>query len=188
VKEPSVAPVRASSPDSDLIDEVLAKRAPDLGFTLRQQLGAAIEEESRLAGYDPFLILAIIEVESSFDDGAVSPKGARGLMQIRPSTLKFLANTYGIRLTLKEVESDPALRVRLGIRYLRALENRFHDLDLSLMAYNAGPAKLHRVLKAKRADEFRTYSRLVRRRFRRFREGQGLDGQWAMAERAAGHL
>lgn len=184
------APVRvepvvvALTPDERTIDAVLAKRAPDLGLTLRRQLIKAIAEEAAAAGYDPLLILAVIDVESDFDQSAVSEKNARGLMQIQPPTLHFLAQKEGLRLTMAEVNSDPALMVRLGIRYLKDLHDRFGDLDLALIAYNAGPTKL-RALQRERSDleYFRKYPALVRRDFRKFREGEGLAGDWALAQR-----
>jgi soluble lytic murein transglycosylase-like protein len=173
----------ATPPDAALIDAVLAKRAPDLGLTLRRQLVHAIAEEAGRAGYDPLLILALIDVESDFTEEAVSEKGARGLMQIKPSTLHFLAQKQGLRLSPEEVASDPSLGVRLGIRYLRELHDRFGDLDMALMAYNAGPTRIWQAKKAGELDTFRRYPRLVRRDFRRFREGEGLGGDWALAQR-----
>lgn len=172
--------------DESLIEAVLSKRAPELGATLRRQLVMAIAEESWRAGYDPLMILAIIQVESSFEDDAVSPKGARGLMQIQPTTLNFLTKHEGIRLRPEEIESDPALRVRLGIRYLRILQDKFHSLDRALMAYNAGPLRLRQALRSREVDVFRRYPLLVRRHFRRFREGVGVEGNWALAQRERG--
>lgn len=189
VPQPSPVQVQVAAtvpPDFGTIDAVLAKRAPALGLTLRRQVGLAIAEEARRAGYDPLLVLAIIDVESDFDDEAVSDKGAHGLMQIRPSTLWFLAEKEGLRLTREELDSDPSVQVRLGIRYLRQLQDRFAgDLDLALMAYNAGPARIRQALKEKGLDTFRSYPNLVRRDFRRFRTGIGLDGDWALAQRDA---
>src|SRR5260370_31190705 len=89
--------------DESLIEAVLSKRAPDLGATLRRQLVLAIAEESWRAGYHPLMVLAIIQVESSFDDDAGSPKGPRGLIQIRPTTLKFLTKSERIPLKPDEI-------------------------------------------------------------------------------------
>ena len=183
---PEVVAAESTSPEAGLIDTVLARRAPDLGLTLRRQLGQAIAEEARLTGYDPLLILAIIDVESDFEEEAVSDKGARGLMQIKPSTLHFLAEKEGLRLSREEVTADPALCVRLGIRYLRSLQDRFKgDLDLALMAYNAGPTRLRTAIKEDDLERFKRYPRAVRREFRRFREGHGLGGDWSLAQREA---
>lgn len=181
--QPAVAAVETLPEDFSLIDLVLARRAPELGITLRRQVGVAIAEEARVAGYDPLLILAIIDVESDFEEAAVSNRGARGLMQIKPSTLYFLAQRTGIKLSRQEVASDPALAVRLGIRYLRWLNDRFGNLDLALMAYNAGPTRIHRAVKSGSLEAFRQYPTLVRRDFRRFRVGVGLGGDWALALR-----
>jgi soluble lytic murein transglycosylase len=184
VVPPVVVAESADSHDAALIDAVLAKRAPDLGLTLRRQLGQAIAEEARKTGYDPLLILAIIDVESDFAEEAVSVKGARGLMQIKPSTLHFLAEKEGLRLSREEVAADPALCVRLGIRYLRTLQERFGgDLEMALMAYNAGPTRIRKAIKEGELEAFRRYPKAVRRDFRRFREGEGLGGDWALAQR-----
>lgn len=181
---PEVVAAERTSPEAALIDTVLARRAPDLGLTLRRQLGQAIAEEARLTGYDPLLILAIIDVESDFEEEAISEKGARGLMQIKPSTLHFLAEKEGLRLSREEVTADPALCVRLGIRYLHSLQERFKgDLDLALMAYNAGPTRIRTAIKEGDLERFRRYPRAVRRDFRRFREGHGLGGDWSLAWR-----
>lgn len=177
-----VAEVEPSG-DRVIIEEVLKKRAPDLGLTLRRRLSHAIVEESKAANFDPLLVVAIIDVESDFEDEAVSNKGARGLMQIKPSTLHFLAEKEGIHLTRDEVSTDTILQVRLGIRYLHQLKARFGDLDYALMAYNAGPTRIRQAMRDREVEPFRRYPTLVRRDFRRFREGVGLEGDWALALR-----
>ena len=181
--EPAVAVVQPD-PDLGLIDSVLAKRAPELGLVLRAQVSRAVAEEARRAGYDPLLILAIIDVESEFDVDAVSSRGARGLMQIQPVTLHWFAEKQGLRLTKEEMAADPALCVRLGIRYLRALQDRFGgDLSMARMAYNAGPDRIRQAIREHGLDPYRFYPRRVKRDFERFRTGAGLGGDWAYAVR-----
>jgi soluble lytic murein transglycosylase-like protein len=76
------------------------------------------------------LIWAVIRVESGFDYRAVSPKGARGLMQLMPETAALL----GVQDSF-----DARENIQAGTRHLRALLERFrHDVRLSLAAYNAG--------------------------------------------------
>jgi soluble lytic murein transglycosylase len=105
-------------------------------------------------------------------------------MQIRPTTLQFLTEREGLRLSAEEVSADPALCVRLGIRYLRSLQDRFGgDLELALMAYNGGPDRIRQALRAHELEVFRFYPRRVRRQFVRFRAGEGLVGDWALAQR-----
>ncbi|MEN9797097.1 MAG: hypothetical protein RL653_793 [Pseudomonadota bacterium] len=179
---PKRAPARPT--DASLIDSVLASHAPGLGLPLRRQLARAISEESSAAGYDPLLILALIHVESDFDEGARSPMGARGLMQLLPSTLTHVAEREGLHLSGEEVSADAALCVRLGVRLLRMLHDQFGSLDLALMAYNAGPSRVRLSLKeAEGEPPGRGYARRVQREYRRFREGLGLDGDWALAAR-----
>ena len=184
---PAAEALAPAHPDLELIDAVLAKRAPELGMTLRAQVSRAVAEEAQRAGYDPLLILAIIHVESEFDEDAVSSRGARGLMQIQPVTLHWFAEKEGLRLSSEEIAADPALCVRLGIRYLRSLQNRFGgNLELALMAYNAGPDRIRQSLKDHALEPYRFYPRRVRRDFARFRAGEGLGGDWALAQRDQG--
>jgi soluble lytic murein transglycosylase len=169
---------------SERIDAVLARRGPGLGLRLREQLAQAIAQESTAAGFDPLLVLAIIQVESEFLETAVSNMNARGLMQIQPVTLAFVAQREGIKLSAKEIEADPALRVRLGIRYLKYLASRFgDDLDLALMAYNAGPTRVYLSMKEKNLEPFRNYVRAVRREYAALRLEHGESGDWAFAAR-----
>jgi Transglycosylase SLT domain len=89
-----------------------------------------IAEAAARHGVPERLIWAVIRVESGFDPRAVSPKGARGLMQLMPETAAIL----GVRDVF-----NPRENIHGGARHLRGLMERFrHDLPLALAAYNAG--------------------------------------------------
>ena len=90
----------------------------------------SVMRASNESGVDAKLLHAVITVESGYNQGAVSPKGATGLMQLLPGTAK----RYGTVNLL-----DPGENIRAGARYLRDLLVLFdNNLELALAAYNAG--------------------------------------------------
>lgn len=89
-----------------------------------------VRSAAKAAGLDVALLHAVIAVESGHNATAVSPKGARGLMQLMPAT----ARRYGVRDLF-----EPAQNLRGGSAYLRDLLIMFDgNFDLALAAYNAG--------------------------------------------------
>ena len=117
-------------------------------------------------GVPPELVLAIVEAESSFDPYAVSPRGARGLMQLMPVTASSL-----------DVDDvfDPYENIDAGVRHLRRLLDRFDgDLPLVLAAYNAGEGAVQFYGGVPPYRETRRYvARILRRLGREVR----LDGR-----------
>lgn len=87
-------------------------------------------------GLDPRLIAAVITVESDWDTDAVGSWGEKGLMQILPSTAKFLAR--GAKLESYDLH-DPATNLELGSFYLAHLLRQYGTLAKALSAYNGGP-------------------------------------------------
>ncbi len=94
---------------------------------------AFIRYYSRRYGVDPNLIRAMVEVESGFSLGAVSPRGAEGLMQIMPATGKDLGLADPF---------DGSRNLEAGIRYFKSLLDAYGDPRLALAAYNAGPGRV----------------------------------------------
>ena len=89
-----------------------------------------IAEQARLHGVRTDLVRAVVQVESAFNPNAKSPKGAVGLMQLMPATIR----QFGVRNPY-----DPVENVHAGVAYLRQLLDRYQDEELALAAYNAGP-------------------------------------------------
>lgn len=94
------------------------------------RIDGLIKQNGAKYGIDPYLIFCVMEQESHFNARALSPKGARGLMQLMPGT----AARFGIRRP-----SDPAQNIAGGTRYLKQLMGQFNGrIDLVLASYNAG--------------------------------------------------
>lgn len=117
-------------------DEIIARGEDPERLALFPQLEEVIQPAARKYALDPNLVAAVIWAESSGDPGAVSSKGARGLMQLMPDTAREL----GVAEIL-----DPRENVEGGSRYLRQLLDAHEgDLSLALAAYNAGPQAVKR--------------------------------------------
>jgi len=100
----------------------------------RTDLSAVVNEASGRYQLDPDLVNSVIKAESGFNARAVSPKGARGLMQLMPGT----ASQLGVPNAF-----DPQANVEGGTRYLRELLEKYNfDLVKALAAYNAGPQRV----------------------------------------------
>ncbi|TVQ90977.1 MAG: hypothetical protein EA397_10800 [Deltaproteobacteria bacterium] len=95
---------------------------------------------ARDADIDPFLVMAIMRVESRYDAVAVSRVGARGAMQIMPSTGALLADLRDDEAFMTGDLEDPILSVGYGIFYLGKLVDRFDGAyPLAVASYNGGP-------------------------------------------------
>jgi soluble lytic murein transglycosylase-like protein len=118
------------------------------GLNRRQEwrLACLISRQARQHSHDPVLVIAIIAVESSFCANATSPKGAKGLMQLRPFVARALAEELGMEWDDTTLY-DPETNVTLGMYYLAKLMARFKDCELALTAYNAGPTDVQRRLR-----------------------------------------
>ncbi len=99
-------------------------------------LNEVVNTASAAYHLDPDLVTSVIHAESGFNSHAVSPKGARGLMQLMPGT----ASQLGVHDAF-----DPEANVRGGSQYLRELLEHYNfDLVKALAAYNAGPERVEK--------------------------------------------
>jgi len=93
------------------------------------KINEVIEQAARQYDLDPLLVHAVIQVESGYNQYAISHAGAQGLMQLMPAT----ARSLGVRNSF-DVEEN----IRAGVRHLKDLKETFKDDRLALAAYNAG--------------------------------------------------
>lgn len=138
-----------------------AGRPTARGWTTgRPNLDAIIRQSGAKYGVDPYLIFCVMEQESHFNARALSPKGARGLMQLMPGT----SARFGVTRP-----SDPAQNVAGGTRYLKQLLSQFNGrIDLVLASYNAGEgAVLKFGRKVPPYRETRDYVRRISYRYHR---------------------
>jgi soluble lytic murein transglycosylase-like protein len=159
------------------------ERMPSMDIEAASGLAGVVRAESRAAGLDPLLVMAVIGVESAWEPGAVSERGARGLMQLRKIAQAVEERQAG--LAPGDVH-DPVHNVRMGIRYLARMVEVFGDEDLGLIAYNTGPTRLSSYLQAvgEVPDSLWSYVRKVRREERKLRrEMMREDVLVAAAER-----
>jgi len=100
----------------------------------------SIVSSAKRNGLDPYFVAAIIREESQFRSEALSPAGARGVMQVMPATGEWIARTTGIGDFDRMKLYDAEMNITIGTWYLSYLMKRFkNDLYLVSAAYNAGP-------------------------------------------------
>jgi soluble lytic murein transglycosylase-like protein len=132
----------------------------------REKLAPMVAAAARIHGLPEALLQAVIEVESNFNAGAVSVKGALGLMQLMPQTARYLGVADA---------RDPAANIDGGARYLKELLGRFgNDLPLALAAYNAGPAAVQRSGAIPQFSETQRYVPRVLVRYHSIQSGSSM--------------
>src|SRR5258706_1284752 len=129
-----------------------------------------VREAAERHSVDPALVRAVIETESNWNAGAVSRKGAVGLMQLIPTT----AQRFGVNDLY-----SPQQNVDAGVRYLKTLLERYNgNLELALAAYNAAEGAVDRAHGVPTFRETRNYVQRVQSAY--FRPGSGrMEGVWS---------
>jgi len=122
---------------TDIINNIIKKLQPNIPDKNAKTIAELTIKSSEKYNLDSYWMLAMMYVESKFDSSVVSSEGARGLMQIIPST----AEIYGVT---KRQLKDPAINIDTGFRYYRYLLDLFKDEKLATIAYNQGPGNVRR--------------------------------------------
>src|ERR1039458_8157014 len=158
----------------EFIKSAAAKPAPAL------PLNEVVNTASAAYHLDPDLVNSVIHAESGFNAHAVSPKGARGLMQLMPGT----ANQLGVNDSF-----DPQANVTGGSRYLRELLERYDfDLVKALAAYNAGPERVEQYHGVPPFRETRAYVNRIVRDYNHKKDAQEKEEKRKQASaKAASH-
>ena len=126
----------------------VAKQAVQDDVTL-SDAGYPVVDMPQLGWLEPALVHSLIRQESTFNQNAVSPAGARGLMQLMPATARQVANQLGMEHTNGRLTADPEYNIALGSAYMRELLDRFNgSYILAIAGYNAGPGRVREWLQA----------------------------------------
>ena len=119
-----------------------------LGQAVSRNQACFTVSEQRAFSETPF-VQAILASESSFNPKARSRIGAVGLMQLMPSTARYVHQAlFGGPLPPNRLD-DPYVNVALGTTYLLEMIYKFRDIDLGLAAYNGGPRAVKRGFRAR---------------------------------------
>lgn len=126
----------------------VAKRASQLGTELTDISWPTTTTAPDNAPIEVPLILAITRQESAFATDAISPVGARGLMQLMPATARSVSRKLKISYSKARLINDPDYNTLLGSTYLRHLTDRFDgSYILAIASYNAGSSRVKRWIK-----------------------------------------
>ncbi|MHB0777372.1 transglycosylase SLT domain-containing protein [Halomonas sp. WWR20] len=100
------------------------------------------------AGVDPYLLMGIARRESAFNPEAMSPVGARGLMQLMPGTARQVARSLGLPAPGPSDLLVPRTNIQLGSTYIKEMLDRYQGNRIAATAaYNAGPGRVDRWLR-----------------------------------------
>lgn len=132
----------------------------------RSYIAHLITKQAEAYNIDPLLIVALIQVESSFRQNVMSYKGAKGLMQLMPKTAEYIniKADKGIR-DLDDIYNLET-NIILGVAYLNyLLEKMDGNLEYALIAYNMGPRNLYNAIQSNNIPK--VYSNKVQREYNR---------------------
>ena len=106
-----------------------------------------VEKYCKEYNVDKYLIYSIIKQESNFNEGAMSSKGACGLMQLMDKTAKEIAKNLVMNYESGNTLFNPEKNIKLGIAYFSYLKSVYKNDNLAIVAYNAGSGNVNKWIK-----------------------------------------
>lgn len=132
----------------DLAVAATKRSARYSGVTLVREAFPLVEPLAQATVPEPALVLAVSRQESEFNQYAISPVGARGLMQLMPATAKGVSREIKVSYSEARLTGDAEYNMRLGTHYLNSLlRNWDGNYILALSAYNAGEGRVRKWIK-----------------------------------------
>lgn len=158
---PFILTFRSGESTSHFVYDTLRNHLPAKWQNRAQAIATTLINESNRYQMDPLFVLAVIQLESQFNPLTRGSHGERGLMQMRPSTARWLERELGLR---HSDLFDPIGNIRAGVAYMAWLRQHFHFVSSKYVsAYNIGPS---RVLEM--GTEPSSYMRRVMQRYLKF--------------------
>lgn len=132
---------------SDFVEAMVEKFLPKKFKKQSRTLATAIMRESEKHDFDPLFLVSIIQNESSFNPQRKGSAGEIGLMQIKPSTAKWIAQKSGIKYKNDKALYNPAFNVKIGAAFMAMLREQFDSHGrLYMSAYNMGAKKVRNMV------------------------------------------
>jgi soluble lytic murein transglycosylase len=154
-----------------IVDALRAVAGDRLSPLVVHDLAKLAYENSVTYGYDPLLVLAVIQVESVFMSDAIGrkkslePSGALGLMQLKFETAREIGGRIGCTLTSSDDLLKPDINCAIGLAYLTKLIQSFKSFKLGLLAYNHGPAAIQNSINENRPLSLSYYNKVLKSYF-----------------------
>jgi soluble lytic murein transglycosylase len=159
---------------TDFVEAMTTEWLPEKYAKRSRSLATAIVRESDKHGFDPIFILALIQNESRFNPDMRGTHTEIGLMQIKPTTAKWIGAKMHVKYEGEKSLLDPVQNVRIGIAFMALLRDQFDSHSpLYISAYNMGARRVREIVAEDRMP--REYVQAVMKRYMAIYSAFGVE-------------